>query len=157
MEALVRCLDASDVVPAEVYDELTNRKKAGAARTILRRCGIDQGRDTPIDSPQGRMYSSLRRGRTSLNDAGEAACTVWAFHHPELFLVTGERGAAYLALRELGGRVLLVPWFLRARVEQGTLDLAVAIAIFEHRVSSQQETIPTWWNGWVEGRKATIE
>lgn len=95
----------------------------------------------PLLTPAAARYAELRRGRTTANDAGEAASVALAAFDEGLVFVTTDRDAAWLGLREVGGRVCGLAWFLRSLVEAGALALPAATAVLE----KDRAPAPSWW------------
>lgn len=142
----------------EVYDELTFIKvddhpqiqaKKNAARRLIDGSKIVIDEIFP-ESPESRLLSKLRTGKTSSRDLGEAACVALAFHRPEFVFVCGDKNGVLSALNELHGsgeRVLRPHVFLRRIVR----DAAVTALEAQACAGSFREfgVLPSWWTDWL--------
>lgn len=122
-ERFARALDAMDcAIPEEVRDEANGwsdrRGQFGrwCQRTRLRVVGMSP------DSPEGRLFRALHPNPGVLKDKGEHACIALISADPERTLVTHDKAASWLALRELPAHphpVVSVFTFLRRLGETG--------------------------------------
>ncbi|MGN6110814.1 MAG: hypothetical protein ACTHU0_37275, partial [Kofleriaceae bacterium] len=81
---------------------------------------------------------------------GELASIALAATDPGLVFVSTDKGAMWIALRELwmpGERLLGLPVFLRRVVETG----AIAGDVADDVMVSSQLPRPTWWADWRAG------
>lgn len=141
----------------EVYDEVADPMlaspaaltKASVMKSALAASKVHV-RPLLLGSSEGALYGLLRQGRTTANDAGEIASVALASEHSALCFVTADKGAAWLAWRELGTRSRSMSWFLRSLVESGALPISAASAI----QGSDKVPPPAWWAGWVRSSSA---
>lgn len=147
------------VVVEEVWDELTaprNAAHGAAAAEVKRRLEpVVDVESIGIDSPAGMALAALRAGNTSRTNLGEDASTALAMFAADLVLVTDEPRAAFRALNELGGRVMVAHPFFRLLVETGNLDRERAAAIADDWVAKGRSSRPSWWDAWVSGTSTT--
>jgi hypothetical protein len=144
--SLVRC-----AVVREVYDEVTapeTRKQKVLERARKAKAEIDKSsievRNIPLLSDAATRMAAFRDGRTTANDAGEAASVALASTDTELVFVTAEKGAVWLGIREAYPHTTVLPWFLRALVEGGAMPWTVADEI----VKADSTPLPSWWAEW---------
>lgn len=96
-------------------------------------------------SPQGPNGESIIKG------LGERASTAIAAHDASLMLVTNDKNAAWMALKELwmpGDRVLRLPVFLRKLWAQSAIDKPSVLDDVMKKAHQRDEPWPTWWLDW---------
>ena len=140
------------VLVEDVYAELTDpqstkaevrRRAAEAKRAIdASRCAVVP---IPLEGPVAEVVAYLRGQRTTANDAGECASIALVSLTPDHWFVTSDRAATFVATREVDGRTVSLPWFLRKCVEGGILEKPVAAAI----AATERTRPPAWWADWV--------
>ena len=138
-------------VVREVYEEVTQprgakpetQRKAAAAKAEIDRGGL-QVMDIPVLSAAGARFGAMRQGREGPNDAGEAASVALTAFDRNLVFVTVEKGAAWLAMKEVDRQCVVLHGFLRALVEEGSLTRESAHAI----AAADRQPPPSWWAAW---------
>jgi len=149
LSALLKAANrAPFVLVEEVYDELV---RANTARSEMVRRARDMERALqkssvrrvaiPLQSSASILYRALRAGRETQSDAGEAASIAWASANHDARFVTADRGASWIALREIGPRVWVLPCFLNDLVKVHALTPDDADKI----VNKSGTPPPTWW------------
>jgi hypothetical protein len=154
-ELIAAGAQARMAVAREVYREVTSpatlkpavRARAQAARTLIDASPLEVI-DLPLGSPEARLYAALRAGRSTPNDAGEAASVALAATSAKLVFVTSDKAALWLGVREAHPRVTVLPWFLRALVEAGAMGLPSAADI----AKADAVGVPVWWAAWCQGQ-----
>ena len=137
-------------VAREVHDELCGR---GGRKRDARHAHIEgmlaisklEVIEVELGSPTAVIYEAVRSGRTTAGDAGECQSIAIAHGREDVWFVTGEPRAGWLALLELGGRVRALPSFLRHALEADVLARDVAEEILAAAESRSGLRRPTWW------------
>jgi hypothetical protein len=103
-----------------------------------------------VGSPASSTLAQLRKLASSRKDLGERASIALIASDPSLTLVSNDKGAMWLSLRELwkpGERILGLAPSLRRLFEQRALeDPAVLDEVMAIRSTAAQR--PTWWASW---------
>lgn len=140
------------VVVEEVWDELTaprntsHRTAAAEVKRVLEPAVSVES--IGVGSSAGRALTALRGSNMSRTNLGEDASTALAMFATDLVLVTDEQRAAFRALNELRGRVIVAHPFLRLLVEKGDLDRQRASTIANDLVELGRSSRPSWWDAW---------
>ena len=137
-------------VVGEVRVELANGTEFGGGkfRNWFAGSGI-QVLDLVVGSPAQITLGNLVGAIASVKNLGERASIALAASDSSLTFVTHDKGAMWLALREIwepGERILGVSVFLRRLFEQGTIrDVAVLDEVIGQIAVAHR---PTWWAEW---------
>lgn len=136
----------------EVRDELERDRKRGGKtfRAWLATSGVNV-MPIIVGSPASETLAALVSPASPTKNLGERACIALASSDPSLTLVTHDKGAAWIALRELwmpGERVLGLAAFLR-RVATDGFDATVVDDLAAVALDPGQK--PTWWAPWRAG------
>lgn len=149
---------ATLVLLEEVVDELVDvppkhAKLAEQVRGLLRSSGIRQ-ESIDAGSPGAVRLSTLRAGKTSDADMGEAASIAWAAEELDAVFVTRDQEAALRGLEELRGRTLGLFGWIAELVEGAILDGSVARQIGEDVVTAPFVSArpPLWWREWLDNQ-----
>jgi hypothetical protein len=143
----------SMVLANDVYRELEKDRRRGRHFTKWFATSNIEVRSIPLGSPASATLAALL-DQTSPNQGrggGERACIALASSDTSLTFVTQDRGAMWLALRELwaaGERILGVPGFLRRLIEAEALAEPL---IADEIIPLTNAPRPTWWSAWRAG------
>ena len=105
-------------------------------------------RPITVGSPAAMTLLALQPAIASTRGVGERASIALAVSDPSLTLVTHDKGALWIGLRELwtpGERIVGLASFLRRMVDCGALTDPNAV---DDVVSVAGAQIPTWWASW---------
>ncbi|MBI5514934.1 MAG: hypothetical protein HY909_14255 [Deltaproteobacteria bacterium] len=144
----VRCM-----IPTEIRDEVDHiPSRQGAFSTWCHSDGRAlQVVDLLAGSAEQQLLSALMRASANPGkDLGERACIALASGDPSRVFVNHDKGACFLALRELPLHpqpVCSIAAFLR-RLGDRRLLSRVAIEAIAHR-ARQSQSPPTWWSSWL--------
>lgn len=150
---------ASRQIPLAVVDEVRrelqgDRQRGGTPFTTWLAGSSISIRRIPLDSEAANTFAQLLHPKDPQKDLGERASIALAVSEPDLVIVTHDKNALWIAVREIWrgpARVMGIAPFVRLMFEQGALsDPDIADEVI--KLSGPQEQRPTWW----AARRATL-
>ena len=107
-------------------------------------------RRIPVGSEAAATFAQLLHPKDPLKDLGERASIALAASEPHLTLVTHDKNALWVAIREIWrnpAQLMGIAPFVRLLFEQGALtDPDIADEVI--KLSGPKEQRPTWWASW---------
>jgi hypothetical protein len=147
--------EASHRVSLAIVDEVTrelegDRKRGGRAfATWLAGSNISILRIS-LGSQAAATFAQLLNPKEPHKDLGERASIALAAFEPALVLVTHDKNALWIAIREIwsgSAQLMGIAPFVRLLFEQGALaDPDIADEVIQ--LSGPLEQRPTWWASW---------
>ncbi len=146
--------DAAAIEPCAIADDVKRELEADAQRHQLFATWMQSSSvgvlPIIVGSPADRVFCELESSASTARGRGERASIALASAEPRLTLVTMDKGALWIALRELwapGERLIGLPVFLRRLVDGAALDRDAAQDVME----ASRQLRPTWWVHWWKG------
>jgi hypothetical protein len=140
-------------IAEEVYDEVVADRQRGAHfRRWFPQSNITKV-PVLVGSSAHQTLNDLSANLATRRGAGERASIAIAANNSEFVFVANDKGALWIALRELhlpGERVLGLAVFLKRLRDLGGLPLDAVVAAMT--VSDMPK--PTWWAPWVATQQA---
>lgn len=124
-------------------EDARSRDQARHAKRVLEPSGLV--RELILaGSPASAMLVALKGDAEATTHLGERASIALARDRDDLIFVTHDVKAAFVALNELGGRVILIPELVRRCNDVMKLGVCELRALELHL----NQLLPTWWTSW---------
>jgi hypothetical protein len=146
---------ASQRISLEIVDEVrreleADRQYGGRAFVSWLAGSKISIRRIPLGSEAAATFAELLHPKEPHKDLGERASIALAAAEPALVLVTHDKNALWIAIREIwrgASQVMGIAPFVRHLFDRGALvDPDVADEVI--KLSGPQEQRPTWWAPW---------
>jgi hypothetical protein len=141
------CLTIVDEVRRELEVDRARGGRAFATWLAGSKISI---RRIPLGSEAAATFAQLLRPKDPHKDLGERASIALAASEPALVLVTHDKNALWMAIREIwrgSAQLMGIAPFVRLLFEQGALaDPNIADEVI--KLSGPLEQRPTWWASW---------
>jgi hypothetical protein len=137
-------------VVREVHEEAARHPNKGHQYEQWQPSSALTVRDIVVGGAGSACLACLQTASGSLRDLGELASIALAFEDPSLVLVSNDKNAIWIAMRELhepGERIIRFSTFLRRAHSFAGLTRAMASELAKH--AQLVHAPPTWWSDWL--------